>query len=84
VSPHALDLPNISTSLEPNKLYFGDNLNILRTHIADASVDPAILTQPLTRKEITTRFTTMLAQRTERKRKHLLTPGYGTPSLSRD
>jgi hypothetical protein len=39
VSPSARDLPNISTPLEPNKLYFGDNLNVMRTHIADASVD---------------------------------------------
>jgi len=23
----------------PNKLYFGDNLHVLREHIADASVD---------------------------------------------
>ena len=31
---------------EKNKLYFGDNLNILRDHVADASVDLIYLDPP--------------------------------------
>ena len=31
---------------EPNKLYFGDNLDILRKHVADASVDLIYLDPP--------------------------------------
>jgi site-specific DNA-methyltransferase (adenine-specific) len=30
----------------PNKLYFGDNLHVLREHIADASVDLVYLDPP--------------------------------------
>lgn len=40
------DLPNISTPLTPNKLYFGDNLQVMRTHIANASVDLIYLDLP--------------------------------------
>jgi site-specific DNA-methyltransferase (adenine-specific) len=46
VSPNVRDLPNISTPLTPNKLYFGDNLHVMRTHIADASVDLIYLDPP--------------------------------------
>jgi site-specific DNA-methyltransferase (adenine-specific) len=46
VSPHVRDLPNISTPLTLNKLYFGDNLHVMRTHIADASVDLIYLDPP--------------------------------------
>jgi site-specific DNA-methyltransferase (adenine-specific) len=46
VSPNVRDLPNISTPLTPNKLYFGDNLHVMRTHIADASVDLIYLDSP--------------------------------------
>ena len=34
------------TQPEPNKLYFGDNLDILRKHVADASVDLIYLDPP--------------------------------------
>jgi site-specific DNA-methyltransferase (adenine-specific) len=34
------------TSLPPNTLYYGDNLDILRAHIADASVDLVYLDPP--------------------------------------
>jgi len=44
------NLPPISTLLEPNKLYFGDNLNVLRTHIADASVDLCYIDPPFNSK----------------------------------
>jgi DNA modification methylase len=50
VSANALHLPNISTPLEPNKLYFGDNLNVMRTHIADASVDLCYIDPPFNSK----------------------------------
>jgi site-specific DNA-methyltransferase (adenine-specific) len=46
VSPNVRDLPNISTPLTPNKLYFGDNLQVMRTHIANASVDLIYLDLP--------------------------------------
>ena len=46
MSPNVRDLPNISTPLTPNKLYFGDNLHVMRTHIADASVDLIYLDSP--------------------------------------
>jgi site-specific DNA-methyltransferase (adenine-specific) len=46
VSPNVRDLPNISTPLIPHKLYFGDNLQVMRTHITDASVDPIYLDPP--------------------------------------
>jgi site-specific DNA-methyltransferase (adenine-specific) len=46
VSPNVRDLPNISTPLTPNKRYFGDNLHVMRTHIADASVDLIYLDPP--------------------------------------
>ena len=46
MSPNVRDLPNISTPLTPNKLYFGDNLQVMRTHIANASVDLIYLDLP--------------------------------------
>jgi site-specific DNA-methyltransferase (adenine-specific) len=46
VSPNVRDLPNISTPLTPNKLYFGDNLQVMRTHIANASGDLIYLDLP--------------------------------------
>jgi site-specific DNA-methyltransferase (adenine-specific) len=46
VSPNVRDLPNISTPLTLNKLYFGDNLHVMRTHIANASVDLIYLDLP--------------------------------------
>jgi site-specific DNA-methyltransferase (adenine-specific) len=46
VSPNVRDLPNISTPLTPNKLYFGDKLQVMRTHIANASVDLIYLDLP--------------------------------------
>lgn len=46
MSPNVRDLPNISTPLTPNKLYFGDNLQVMRTHIADASVELIYLDPP--------------------------------------
>jgi site-specific DNA-methyltransferase (adenine-specific) len=46
VSPHVRDLPNISTPLTTTKLYFGDNLQVMRTHIANASVDLIYLDLP--------------------------------------
>ena len=46
MSPNVRDLPNISTPLTLNKLYFGDNLHVMRTHIADASVDLIYLDPP--------------------------------------
>jgi site-specific DNA-methyltransferase (adenine-specific) len=46
VSPNVRDLPNISTPLTPNKLHFGDNLQVMRTHIANASVDLIYLDLP--------------------------------------
>jgi hypothetical protein len=39
VSKNMLNLTHASTPLQPNKLYFGDNLHVMRTHLADASVD---------------------------------------------
>jgi len=33
-------------SAEPNQLYYGDNLNVLRRHIKDASVDSVYLDPP--------------------------------------
>jgi DNA modification methylase len=50
VSPHARDLPNISTVLAPNTLYFGDNLQVMRTHIATASVDLCYIDPPFNSK----------------------------------
>jgi site-specific DNA-methyltransferase (adenine-specific) len=41
-----LKVSNISTPLTPNKLYFGDNLQVMRTHIANASVDLIYLDLP--------------------------------------
>ena len=35
-----------STDISPNHLYFGDNLDILRQHIADESVDLIYLDPP--------------------------------------
>jgi DNA modification methylase len=46
VSPRARDLPNLSTPVAPNHLYFGDNLHVMRTYIADASVDLIYLDPP--------------------------------------
>ncbi len=34
------------TTTSPNSLYFGDNLDILRQHISDESVDLIYLDQP--------------------------------------
>ena len=36
----------MTTALDPNRLYFGDNLPILREHVADASVDLIYLDPP--------------------------------------
>ena len=37
-----------------NKLYFGDNLDILREHIKDETIDLIYLAHPLTETPITT------------------------------
>jgi adenine specific DNA methylase Mod len=50
VSMNALDLPNTSHLLAPNRLYFGDNLYVLRTHIPDASVDLCYIDPPFNSK----------------------------------
>jgi site-specific DNA-methyltransferase (adenine-specific) len=47
---NALDLPHISNLTAPNRLYFGDNLNVLRTRIADASVDLCYIDPPFNSK----------------------------------
>jgi site-specific DNA-methyltransferase (adenine-specific) len=47
---NALDLHNLSHLLAPNRLYFGDNLYVLRTHIADASVDLCYIDPPFNSK----------------------------------
>jgi DNA modification methylase len=50
VSMNVLDLHNTSHLLAPNRLYFGDNLNVMRTHIADASVDLCYIDPPFNSK----------------------------------
>jgi hypothetical protein len=37
-------------SIAPNRLYFGDNLNVLRAHIADATVDLCYIDPPFNSK----------------------------------
>ena len=50
MSTNALNRSTMSHPLAPNRLYFGDNLDVLRTHIADASVDLCYIDPPFNSK----------------------------------
>src|SRR3989442_1446671 len=50
VATNALDLPKISHPLAANRLFFGDNLNVLRQHIADNSVALCYIDPPFNSK----------------------------------
>ncbi len=50
-----MDRPAVSdgaeTTIEKNKLYYGDNLQVLREYIADASVDLIYLDPPFNSRQ---------------------------------
>ena len=45
-TPPDNDSQQLSTGTPPNRLYYGDNLDVLRNHIADESVDLIYLDPP--------------------------------------
>ncbi len=65
----------------PNTLYYGDNLEILRQHVPDESVDLVYRTRPLTPMQATTCCSRSNPARSRRPRsRHSPTPGSGPRS----
>lgn len=66
-----------------NQLYYGDNLQVLREHIADEAVDLIYLGPPFTRSAITTCFASHRKGVTSEAQSRLSRiPGIGTSTQS--
>ena len=60
-----------------NKLFYGDNLDVMRKFIRDETVDLCYIDPPFP-TAITTRNTTTPAPKTAHRDRRLPTPGHGT------
>ncbi len=64
-----------------NKLYYGDNLDVLRKFVRDETVDLCYIDRRLIPSAITIRFTTTSGRKIAHRRRRLLIRGRGTVTI---